>query len=244
MSTEWDSEFAKFRTEQLDNQISDLEFRSKSKDWFNMSVSHKYSYQFDWLGVPIIQMPSDLILFQEIVWDTQPDLIIETGIARGGSLVFWSSVQNLCGIDGKVIGIDIDVRTHARNAISSCRFSENIIIIEGSSVDQTVVEKVHSISQGFSRIMVVLDSNHSKDHVLKEMNAYSNLVTKGNYLLVLDTSVEIMEVPLDRPWGPGNSPGTAVDDFLKVMGSKFKQVNNWSERSVLSMAHGGFLRRV
>lgn len=244
MSHDWDLEFSNFRKSQLSNQNLDSAFRTTSKDWFNMSVTHKYSYQFDWLGVPIIQMPSDIVLFQEIVWKTRPDLIIETGVARGGSLVFWSSIQSLCGINGRVIGIDIDVRRHARNAISNSSFSDKITLIEGNSISPSIVEEVRKLSASFASIMVVLDSNHSRDHVLEEMNLYSNLVTKGNYLLVLDTSVEIMEVNLDRPWGPGDSPGTAVKDFLKVNGSSFEQVNSWSERSVLSMAHGGFLRRV
>ena len=130
MNKPWDSEFETFRIENRDLLSGNAGFKELSKKWFQQSVNLKYSYQFNWLGIPLIQMPADLIMFQEIVWETQPDLIIETGVARGGSLVFWASIQKICGIDGLVLGIDIDIRDHAKDAIKCSRFNSNIKLIE------------------------------------------------------------------------------------------------------------------
>ena len=132
------------------------------------AVNNKFSYQFDWMGVAIIQMPGDLVIFQEIVWKTRPDLIIETGVARGGSVIFWASMQKLCGINGKVLGVDIDIRDHAKRAISGSQFSQQIELLQGSSTDHGVFEKVKKYASPFKKIMVVLDSNHTHEHVMKE----------------------------------------------------------------------------
>ena len=153
----WDIEFQEWRKKLLESQSNNLEFKAASRDWMQISVDNKYSYQFDWLGIPIIQMPEDLVIFQEIVYKTQPDLIIETGVARGGSIVFWASIQRLCGITGKVLGVDIDIREHARNAINNSNFKSEINLIEGSSVEHEVVDQVKNIVSQHNRIMVVLD---------------------------------------------------------------------------------------
>ena len=142
MSKIWDIEFQEWRKKLLGSQSNNREFKAASRNWMQLSVDNKYSYQFDWLGVPIIQMPEDLIIFQEIVYKTQPDLIIETGVARGGSIIFWASIQKLCGITGKDLGVDIDIRQHARNAINKSNFKDQIYLVEGSSVEEKVVDQV------------------------------------------------------------------------------------------------------
>lgn len=176
----------------------------------------KYSYNFDWLGVPIIQYPQDMIALQEIVWKTQPTVIIETGIARGGSLIFYASLLHLLGKNGKVIGIDIDLRAQNRSVIESHPLSENITLIDGSSVDQSTVDRVKELILASDKVMVVLDSNHTHEHVRKELDLYHPLVSSGCYLVVLDTLIDDLPAQYfnDRPWGPGNNPKTAVHDFL------------------------------
>ena len=145
MSKIWDIEFQEWRKKLLGSQSNNREFKAASRNWMQLSVDNKYSYQFDWLGVPIIQMPEDLIIFQEIVYKTQPDLIIETGVARGGSIIFWASIQKLCGITGKVLGVDVDIRQHARSAINYSNFKDEIDLIEGSSIEDKVVDQVKKI---------------------------------------------------------------------------------------------------
>lgn len=239
----WDNEFQDFRRKHLDEQVNDTAFVELSKKWLHLSSEKKYSYQFDWLGIPIIQMPTDIVIFQEIIWRTRPDLIIETGVARGGSINFWASIQNLCQIEGHVIGIDIDIRDHAKNAIEHSRFKENITLIEGDSTGKEILEKVSNLSVGYKNTMVVLDSNHTHEHVLKELELYSELVSEGCYLLVLDTMIEDLPVPGDRPWQPGNSPKSAVKAFMNGKKSLFSIDTELENRSLLTVAPYGFLVR-
>jgi cephalosporin hydroxylase len=239
----FDPEFESWRKELTEVQASDPEFSSLSAQWLQKSVNLKYTYQFEWLGIPIIQLPSDLVTFQEIVWNTKPDLIIECGVARGGSLVFWASIQSLCGITPRVIGVDIDIRKHAREAIKTSRFVDQITLIEASSTEDSTVEQVKSLSKGAQKVMVVLDSNHTHSHVLEELKAYSAFVTKGNYLLVLDTVIEYLEKDPNRPWGPAASPLSAVTEFLKT-NSQFEHETYFEQRNGVSVAPGGFLNRI
>jgi cephalosporin hydroxylase len=208
-----------------------------------LSVDNKYSYQFDWLGVPIIQMPEDLIIFQEIVYKTQPDLIIETGVARGGSIIFWASIQRLCGITGKVLGVDIEIRQHARSAINNSNFKNEISLIEGSSIEDEVVDQVKKIVSRHKRIMVVLDSNHTHEHVLSELEIYSKFVSKDCFLIVLDTVIDDLKVDPTRPWGPGSSPKSAVKEFMLKTSGDFINEQSYENRALLSVAPNGYLRR-
>ena len=236
----WDESFENWRKGFLKSQSEDQNFSQLSRVWLQKSVNHKYSYQFDWLGVPIIQMPGDLIVFQDIVYKTRPDLIIETGVARGGSLIFWASIQQLCGIEGMVLGIDIDIRDHAIQAISSSRFNENIELILGSSTSEDVISKVAGIASNFERVMVVLDSNHTHDHVMEELKLYSELVSPSCMLLVLDTAIDDLEVDPDRNWGPGASPKSAVLDFMATHEGEFVNHIEYETRAAISVAPQGY----
>lgn len=236
----WDNDFHEWRKKHLLLQSKDTDFKTASKDWMQLSVDNKFSYQFDWLGVPIIQMPGDLIIFQEIVYKTQPDLIIETGVARGGSIIFWASIQKLCGIPGKVLGVDLDIREHARNAINYSNFKDEIYLIEGSSVEAKVIEQIKSIVSQHKRVMVVLDSNHTHNHVLSELEIYSKFVTKDCFLVVLDTVIDELTLDKERPWGPGFSPKTAVKEFMSKNSEEFIREKSYEQKVVLSVAPHGF----
>ena len=243
MSKIWDIEFQEWRKKLLGSQSNNLEFKAASSDWMQLAVDNKYSYQFDWLGVPIIQMPEDLIIFQEIVYRTQPDLIIETGVARGGSIIFWASIQKLCGITGKVLGVDIDIRQHARSAINDSNFKDEIDLIEGSSIEDKVVDQVKKIVSQHKRIMVVLDSNHTHEHVLSELEIYSKFVSKDCFLLVLDTVIDDLKVDSTRPWGPGSSPKSAVKEFMLKTSEDFINEQSYENRALLSVAPYGYWRK-
>jgi len=183
---------------------------------FLKTCEYRYSYNFSWLGRPIIQYPQDIVAMQEIVWQVKPDLIIETGIAHGGSLIFYASMLELAGKDGRVLGIDMDIREHNRVEIEKHPMFKRITMLQGSSVDEALARQVHEFARGRKRVLVVLDSNHTHQDVLKEMNLYSPLVTKGSYLVVFDTVIEDMPKGFfaDRPWDKGNNPKTAVHEFL------------------------------
>lgn len=240
MNQPWDEDFEVWRNSFLDIQSKDVDFSNLSKAWMQKAVDSKFSYQFDWMGVPIIQMPGDLVMFQEIVWKTRPDLIIETGVARGGSLIFWASMQKLCGIDGKVLGVDIDIREHAKKAISGSQFNQQIELLQGSSTDLDIFGEVKKFASPFKRIMVALDSNHTHEHVLDELRLYADLVSPGCMLLVLDTVIDELDVDPDRPWGPGASPKTAVIEYMKSQPGIFENLNVFERRSVLSVAPNGY----
>lgn len=209
-----DKEFEQKNRNIIRQMSSDNNFKKLSKSWFKTSEKYEYSYHFTWLGRPIIQYPQDIIALQEIIWKVKPDLIIETGIARGGSLIFSASILELIG-NGKVLGIDIDIRKHNKKEIERHPMYKRITMIEGSSIDKIIVEKAYKLARGKKRVLLILDSNHTHEHVLKEMELYSPLVTKGSYMIVFDTVIEDMSKPSKllnnkRPWGKGNNPKTAV----------------------------------
>lgn len=210
-------EFQIERKDRVKNYRSDKTLKNSSKSFLYESIRMKYSYNFSWMGRPIIQYPQDILAMQEIIWDVKPDLIIETGIAHGGSLIFYASMLELLGGEGKVLGIDIDIRKHNRQEIEKHPMYKRITMIEGSSIDDDVVQKVCKFAQGKKRVLVGLDSLHTHDHVLRELEAYSPLVTTGSYCVVFDTIVEDLpdEFSADRPWGKGNNPKTAVWKFLE-----------------------------
>lgn len=206
----------------------------------------KYTYNFTWLGRPIIQYPQDMIALQEIIWEVKPDLIIETGIAHGGSLIFSASMLQLIGEDGHVLGIDIDIREHNRAEIERHPLSKRISMIQGSSIDQDTIKKVFEFANGKKKIIVILDSNHTHEHVLAELKAYSSLVTKDSYLIVFDTAVEDLPEDFDwsgRPWGKGNNPKTAVWEFLRQH-DEFIIDSAIQNKLLITVAPDGYLKRV
>ena len=216
---------------------------SAARDFMRESTLPKYSYNFTWLGRPIIQFPQDMIALQEIIWQIKPDLIIETGIAHGGSLILYSSMLELLGGDGQVLGIDIDIREHNRVEIEKHSMFKRITMIEGSSVDEKIAQQVHDFARDKKQILVVLDAMHTHDHVLKELELYSPLVTKGSYIVVFDTIIEDMPEDFfpDRPWGKGNNPKTAVWEFLK--NNKRFEIDKMIENKLLiTVAPGGYLK--
>lgn len=204
----------------------------------------KYSYNFSWMGRPIIQYPQDMIVMQEIIWHLKPDLIIETGIAHGGSVIFYASILKMIG-RGEVLGIDIDIRKHNRVEIEKHPMFKRINMIEGSSTSPEIIEHVKIYVEGKETVMVLLDSNHTHGHVLKELKLYSPFVTKGSYLVVFDTIIEDMPDELfnDRPWGKGNNPKTALHEFLKAH-DEFVIDNDISNKLLITVAPDGYLKRV
>jgi cephalosporin hydroxylase len=214
------------------------------------STVPKYSYNFSWLGRPIIQYPQDIVAMQELIWKIQPTLIIETGIAHGGSLVFMASMLELnaaCGgpAEAKVLGIDIDIRVHNRQAIEAHPLSRRIEMLEGSSIAPQMIEKVHCRAQREERILICLDSNHTHEHVLAELEAYAQLTSVGSYCVVFDTVVEDMPAEMfpDRPWGPGNNPKTAVWEYLKSH-PEFEIDKSIQNKLLITVAPDGFLMKV
>ncbi|MDU9389180.1 cephalosporin hydroxylase family protein [Pseudomonas japonica] len=224
-------------------QGQDEQLKGLARDFFNESAKHKYSYHFSWMGRPIIQLPQDMLAMQEIIWRVKPDLIIECGIAHGGSIIYYASLLELQG-HGEVLGIDLDIRPHNREAIESHQMARRISMIEGSSIDPAVVEQVRAIAEG-KKVILVLDSNHTHEHVLEELRAYAPLVALGSYCVVMDTVVEDMppEFFPDRPWGPGDNPKTAVWAYLKE-NSDFEIDQQMQDKLLISVAPDGYLRRV
>lgn len=226
-------------------QGQDKQLKSISNNFVKLTGKYKYTYNFSWLGRPIIQLPQDMIAVQEIIWQVNPDFIIETGIAHGGSLIFSASILELMGGDGRVLGIDIDIREHNRMEIEKHPMYRRINMLEGSSIDEKIVEQIYDFAKGKKRVMVFLDSMHTHEHVLKELKLYSPLVTKGSYLVAFDTIIEDMPDDMfpDRTWGKGNNPKTAVWEFLKT-NNRFEIDKEMENKLLITVAPDGFLRRV
>lgn len=223
--------------------------RDAAAAFLRETILPKYSYNFSWLGRPIIQYPQDIVAMQELVWRIQPELIIETGIAHGGSLVLYASLLELnaaCGgpADARVLGIDIDIRPHNRAAIDAHPMRRRIDMIQGSSLAPEIVDQVRAAAAGKSRVMVCLDSNHTHEHVLAELRAYAPLVTVDSYCVVFDTMVEDLpgEMYPDRPWGPGDNPGTAVSAYLGEH-PEFQVDRAIEDKLLVTVAPSGYLRR-
>ncbi|MDI6797074.1 MAG: cephalosporin hydroxylase family protein [Desulfatibacillaceae bacterium] len=214
-------------------------------DFIRDSAKYKYTYHFTWMGVPIIQLPQDMVAMQEIIWDLKPELIIETGVAHGGSLIFYASMLELIGGTGQVLGIDIDIREHNRKAIETHPMFKRITLVEGSSVDPHIVKKAAQMAHGKKRVLVALDSNHTHEHVLQELHAYSGFVTPGSYLVVFDTAIEDMPPGFfgDRPWDRGDNPKTAVFEFLKN-NNRFEIDFEIQNKLLLTVAPEGYLKCV
>jgi len=236
------TDFEKRNNEKIKAMSNDKALLETTKKWFLDGFKYEYSYHFKWLGRPIIQYPQDIIALQEIIWKAKPDMIIETGIARGGSLIFYASILELIG-KGSIIGIDIKIHKNNRKELENHPFHKRIHIIEGSSVNKDVMRKVRELAKNKKRIMVILDSNHSHQHVLKELKLYSSLVTKGSYLVVFDTIIEDMPDSFcsNRPWGKGNSPKSAVKEFLKT-NDRFRIDHELENKLLITVAPSGYLK--
>lgn len=230
-----------------------------SLKWVRDIAQYKYPYNFKFLGRPIIQVPQDMVAMQEIIWQVRPDLIIETGIAHGGSLIM--SAAMLAMLDycdavaagavldphssrRRVLGVDIDIRAHNRSAIEAHPLAHKIEMIQGSSIAPQVIAEVSNRAQDFNCILVCLDSNHTHEHVLAELNAYAPLVSVGSYCCVFDTLIEDMPAEMfpDRPWGPGDNPKTAVYQFLQTH-SEFEIDTSIQHKLLITVAPDGYLYR-
>jgi cephalosporin hydroxylase len=228
----------------ITKMAEDPQVKSAWKGAIESLSPHRYPYNWSWLGIPAIQIPQDMIAMQEIIWRTKPEVIVETGIAYGGSLIFSASILALLGGKGEAVGIDIDIRSHNRAAIEAHPLSSRITMFEGSSTDEQLAKRVRD-HVGGRTAMVILDSNHTAAHVARELELYAPLVRNGFYLLVFDTLIEYIEQTSlgTRPWGPGNSPMTAVDAFLERE-KRFVVDDEYDQKLLFSVAPRGYLRAV
>ncbi|WP_083539898.1 cephalosporin hydroxylase family protein [Rhizobium tibeticum] len=251
-----------FKSEVADRIVAiqgNEDFKRSASDFLRKSVEPKYSYNYFWMGRPIIQYPQDMVAMQEIIWETRPDLIIETGIAHGGSLILSASMLALLDMadameagatldprtsNRRVLGIDIDIRAHNRAAIEAHPMASRIQMIQGSSIDRGVIDQVHQIAKPFKRVLVCLDSNHTHDHVLAELEAYAPLTSVGSYCVVFDTLIEDMPADAypDRSWGPGDNPKTAVWTYLETH-PEFEIDRSIDQKLMITVAPDGFLKR-
>lgn len=237
-------EFVNERNQRIISNEANSELKKAAIE-FNIE-SHKcqYSYNFSWMGRPIIQYPQDMIAMQEIIWELKPDLIIETGIAHGGSLIYYASLLELLG-KGQVLGIDIDIRSHNRVEIEKHPMFSRIEMIEGSSINEETIDKVAEIVKGKESVLVTLDSNHTHDHVLKELELYAPFVTRNSYLVAFDTIVEDLPngyMP-GRPWKQGDNPRTAVREFLQSH-PEFESDKSIDNKLLISVGPEGYLKRI
>ena len=238
----------------------DKDVHALSRIWMREISPHKYAYNFRWLGRPAIQFPQDQIALQELIWQVRPDLVIETGIAHGGSLTFSASMLALLDMcdaiesgemmnprasKRKVIGLDIDIRPHNRVTIEAHPMASRIQMIQGSSIEPNIIAQVYEIAKGYNKVLVCLDSNHTHEHVLAELNAYAPLTSIGSYCIAYDTALEDMPASLscDRPWGPGNNPKTAVWEYLKIH-PEFEIDKSIQHKLLITVAPDGYLKRI
>ena len=240
------SEVAKFFAEVSANIAglrADEDLQALSRIWLREITRHKYAYNFTWMGRPIIQFPQDMVAMQEIIWNVRPRRIVETGVAHGGSLIYYASLLELLGGDGLVVGVDIDIRPHNRVEIENHPMARRIRLVQGSSVETDTAEQVRALVDGHGPILVVLDSNHTHSHVLRELQLYSPFVRNGSYLVVFDTLVEDMpdDLIVNRPWKKGDNPKTAVREFLQT-NSRFAVDKDLESKLLITVAPGGYLR--
>jgi cephalosporin hydroxylase len=264
-------EFETRNREMISAAAGDRELAHLTERWFDIANRYEYSYHFSWLSRPVIQYPQDMVAMQELIWSVRPDLIIETGVAHGGSLILSASMLALLdycdaieqertldpGKPGRhVVGIDIDIRDHNRKAIETHPLSNRIALLQGSSTAPETVSQAKRMAAGAQRVLVCLDSNHTHEHVLAELEAYAPLVSPGSYCVVFDTIIEDLPDSAfpDRPWGKGNNPKTAVREYLRRLrdyrvaaadGSRLELYRDKSIESklLITVAPDGFLRR-
>lgn len=254
------TEFEKEVAQRLAETRQHSDMCETAAQFLSASTRPQYSYNFFWQGRPIIQYPQDIVAMQELIWSVKPDLIIETGIAHGGSLVFSASMLAQLDMadaieagetmdpkksDRKVLGIDIDIRAHNLEAIEAHPMASRIQMIEGSSIAQEVVNQVRSIAAGYDRVLVCLDSNHTHEHARAELEVYAPLTSVGSYCVVFDTVIEDLPAEMfpDRPWGPGDNPKTAVWDYLKTH-PEFEIDKTIDNKLLISVAPDGYLKRI
>ena len=235
-------QFEQERQRRIETQAKNMAVIEAARYFQKESIKSLYSYNFSWLGRPIIQYPQDMIIMQEILWNVKPDLVIETGIAHGGSIIFYASILELIG-KGEVLGIDVEIRPHNKKAIENHPMFKRITMIKGDSVSKAVLDEVETIAKGKETLLVCLDSNHTHEHVLNEMELYSPLVSKGSYLVVFDTIIEDLpdEFYPDRPWGKSNNPKTAVYEFLKK-NNRFVIDRSIENKLLITVAPDGYLK--
>ena len=265
-------QFQKEVKNNIDGIMSDRQIKQLSNEWLSGTLKHHYSYNFTYLGRPIIQYPQDMVAMQELIWQIKPDLIIETGIAHGGSLIMNASMLAMLdyceaveagrmldpqAIKRRVLGIDIDIRAHNRAAIEAHPMSHRIDMIQGSSIAAEVIAQVHDIARNYTRVLVSLDSNHTHEHVLAELEAYAPLVSKDSYCCVFDTIIEDLpnEMYPDRPWSKGNNPKTAVWEYLRRLNDEGRKASdgaslaleidkNIENKLLITVAPDGYLKRM
>lgn len=256
------SSFAQETQERLEANGKNDRLKEDARAFTRSSITAQYSYNFTWLSRPVIQYPQDIVAMQEIIWSVQPDLIIETGIAHGGSLIFSASMLELnaaCGgpQDGTVLGIDIDIRAHNREAIRAHPMFKRISMIDGSSVSREVLQEVQETVAGKRKILVCLDSNHTHEHVLAELEAYAPFTSLDSYCIVFDTVIEDYpeETAIERPWGAGDNPKTAVREYLRLLDAEGRTAFDGDQlrlmpdqkidsKLLVSAAPEGYLRRI
>lgn len=248
----FDKKFEKEKINIIKKNSSSKKFLDITKK-FNVEASlNKYTYNFSWLGVPIIQYPQDMITMQELLFEVKPDLIIETGIARAGSLIFYSSILSMIHKKYRVIGVDVDIRNHAKKVLKEHKFSKNITTFQGSSNDKLILNKIYKISKKYKKILVCLDSDHTHQHVLDELKNYNKFVSKKSYLVVFDTTQgtfnksdinKISKIYKYKPWGKKSNPLTAVKEFLKT-NKNFVINQNPYKKTLVSNCYSGFLKKI
>lgn len=253
------TDFAQERAQSIATYDGDAALRQSTQGFMHESTRTRYSYNFDWLGRPIIQYPQDIVAWQELIWEVKPDLILEAGIAHGGSLILSASVLAMLDyadavaeggvVDPKapkrrVLGVDIDIRAHNRAAIEAHPMAGRIDMIQGSSIAPEIIEQVAGHTEG-KRVLISLDSNHTHDHVLAELEAYAPMTSVGSYCVVFDTIVEDLpgEMYPDRPWGPGDNPKTAVWKYLETH-PEFEIDRTIQDKLQITVAPDGFLKRI
>ena len=226
----------------LDAQNS-VPLQSAALEFVTQSDKYNYGYFWEWLGLPIIQMPEDILITQELIFRERPDVIIEAGIAWGGSLALYASMQSLIGF-GRTIGIDLTIPKHNAKRIMSTPVSNRITLVEGSSTDIDIYRKVESMINQSGKKLLIFDSNHTHEHVLSELRLWSGLLNPGDWIIVSDTIVEHIpkQVHRERPWGPGNNPGSALEEFLEENGD-FTDDNIYSRRTFASFSPRGYILR-
>lgn len=238
--------FFEERNADIDRMKEDKQFRKQSLEWMVHADQYKYTYNFTWMGRPIIKFPADIIVQQELMWKLKPDLIIETGIAHGGSIIFSASMMEMMGIDGEVVGVDIDIRDHNRKLIESHPIYKRVTMYEGSSIEPAILEKVKMHTEGKKCVMVILDSLHTHDHVLTELEAYAELVTVGSYCILPDTFIEFFPKGYfsnNRPWDVGNNPYTAMKKFISD-NKNFEVDKSLDTKAMITETIEGYLRRI
>lgn len=238
-------EFQKRNRDFVKSMKRDSHLRKLSHEWFDSVFNYEYSYHFTWLGRPVIQFPQDIVAIQEIIWKVKPDLIIETGIAHGGSLILSASILQLIG-KGEVVGIDIDIRENNKKSIETHPLFKRITMLEGSSISKKILNRIEKIAKGKSKVLLFLDSKHTEEHVLKELQIFSKFVRKGCYIVVFDTIIEdtkSKKASIDRPWGKGNNPKTAVKKFLEK-NKRFKIDKTFENKLLITSCPSGFLKCV